>query len=91
MVANHAWSLLRHLIGGWRNLWIILALALIGWMTAGIYSVAPGERADILRFGAVVRTSGPGLHFRLPPPIERLRLAPGAARRESPSRMERHA
>jgi membrane protease subunit HflK len=77
MMANHAWSLLRHLIGGWRNLWIILALALVGWLTAGIYRVGPGERAEIARFGAVVRTSGPGLHFRLPPPIERVRFAPG--------------
>ncbi|MGF1648847.1 MAG: FtsH protease activity modulator HflK [Hyphomicrobiaceae bacterium] len=38
--------------------------------TAFTYRVNPNEEGIVLRFGEVNRTTGPGLHFRLPFPIE---------------------
>jgi membrane protease subunit HflK len=44
---------------------IILLVIAVGLLTS-IYTVQPEERAVIKRFGAVVNTTGPGLHFKLP-------------------------
>lgn len=41
------------------------------WLASGFYRVQEGEIAVILRFGEIVRTSSPGLRYRLPAPIER--------------------
>lgn len=44
-----------------------LGLAILGWLTAGVYTVASDESAALLRFGAVVDDAiGPGLRFALP-------------------------
>lgn len=42
------------------------------WLSTGIYKVQDdgGEVAVILRFGEMVRIAQPGLHYRLPNPIE---------------------
>jgi membrane protease subunit HflK len=49
---------------------VLLALA-AGWAWLGIYQLAPGQAAVILRFGRHVDTVGePGLQWHLPPPIE---------------------
>ena len=42
------------------------------------FTVQPEETGVIQRFGAVHRTVGPGLHFKLPDGIERVRLVPTA-------------
>ena len=48
-------------------------LIAIGYALTGIYSVAPGEAAVVRRFGAIVQPSvEPGLHYRLPWPIDRV-------------------
>jgi membrane protease subunit HflK len=44
---------------------LIVLLLAVGLLTS-VYTVQPEERAVIKRFGAVVNTSGPGLHFKLP-------------------------
>ena len=53
-----------------------IILALLGllflWLLTGIYTVQPDQQALILRFGKYDRTMGPGLHYRLPAPIEKL-------------------
>ena len=43
---------------------------LLAWLATGIYQIQPAEQGIVLRFGAKVDKVGPGLHFRLPYPIE---------------------
>jgi membrane protease subunit HflK len=45
------------------------AVALL-WVVSGIYTVDAQERAVLMRFGALVTETGPGMHWRLPWPIE---------------------
>jgi membrane protease subunit HflK len=45
-------------------------LLLILWLLTGIYVIQPAEQGVVLRFGAAVDRLGPGLHIRLPYPIE---------------------
>ena len=54
---------------------VVLALILLGtvWFT-----VQPEETGIVQRFGKVVRTAGPGLHFKLPYGIETIRTVPTA-------------
>ncbi len=48
-------------------------LAIAVYFATGIYVVAPGELGVVRRFGAVVEPRiGPGLHYRLPWPIDRV-------------------
>ncbi|OHB62851.1 MAG: HflK protein [Planctomycetes bacterium RBG_13_60_9] len=44
---------------------VVALLAAIGVMTM-VYTVQPEERAVVKRFGAVIKTTDPGLHFKLP-------------------------
>ena len=41
------------------------------WAVSGLYVVQPDEEAVVTRFGAYVRSEGPGLRYRLPAPIEK--------------------
>jgi membrane protease subunit HflK len=45
-------------------------LVFIGWLATGVYRVNADERGVVLRFGAFSQTSGPGLRWHLPWPIE---------------------
>jgi membrane protease subunit HflK len=49
---------------------LLLALALVAWLNAGIYRVQPDEQGVVLRFGLWVDTQGPGLHYHYPYPFE---------------------
>ena len=53
------------------NIWIILALIVLGWMATGIYRVEQGELAVIRQFGKMSNVVSPGIHFHLPWPIEK--------------------
>ncbi|MCL5999430.1 MAG: FtsH protease activity modulator HflK, partial [Chloroflexi bacterium] len=54
-------------------IWGLIALALLGYLASGLYVVAPGEAAVVRRFGAVVEPRvDPGLHYRLPWPVDRV-------------------
>ncbi len=56
-----------------RIIWGIVGLALAGYFATGIYVVAPGELGVVRRFGAVVEPRAvPGLHYRLPWPVDRV-------------------
>jgi modulator of FtsH protease HflK len=55
---------------GRRDVGVILALALIGWGATAVYNVQPDEQGVVLRFGKWVDTTGPGLHFHWPYPVE---------------------
>lgn len=51
-----------------------LALAVVAlWLATGVYRVQPDEQGVILRFGAYVDRTYPGLHWHLPWPIEEAR------------------
>ncbi len=50
---------------------IAIAIAVI-WLLSGIYIVQPAERGVILQFGKHVDTTGPGPHWHLPFPIQRV-------------------
>ncbi len=49
---------------------LIAGLLIAGWVATGVYIVDEGENAVITRLGKYDRTSGPGMHLHLPPPIE---------------------
>jgi modulator of FtsH protease HflK len=68
----------------WRvNPFMVAGVVLLLWTLTGIYIVAPDERGIVLRFGKVVRETGPGPHYRLPWPIEQvLRPSVTAIRKE---------
>ncbi|MEZ5933088.1 MAG: FtsH protease activity modulator HflK [Alphaproteobacteria bacterium] len=54
-------------------LWGLGGVALIGFLSTGVYSVAPGEEAVVRRFGEVIEPRvASGLHYRLPWPIDRV-------------------
>ena len=50
--------------------YVVVALVAL-WLLSGIYTVAPDEKAVVLRFGEVSTIVDPGLHYHLPTPIER--------------------
>jgi len=57
-----------------KGLWLICGLLVVAWVSAGFYKVQPDEQGVLLRFGKWVDTSGPGLHYHLPFPIETVLL-----------------
>ncbi|HXV80831.1 MAG TPA: FtsH protease activity modulator HflK [Candidatus Binatia bacterium] len=57
---------------------IIAILAIVAVLWSSWYTVQPEETAVVLRFGRAVRTADPGLHFKLPYPIETVSLVPTA-------------
>jgi membrane protease subunit HflK len=60
----------RHLAG--RKAWRLMLLPLAAWFLAGLYSVGSNERGVVLRFGRISARSGPGLHWTMPWPVDRV-------------------
>jgi membrane protease subunit HflK len=54
------------------------ALALLVLLWTAWFTVQPEETGIVQRFGKVVRTAGPGLHFKIPFGIDTVRLVPTA-------------
>jgi membrane protease subunit HflK len=56
--------------------WVgLLSLVLIAaYLLSGIFTVAADEQAVVRRFGKVVARLGPGIHYRLPWPVDRIDL-----------------
>jgi len=53
--------------------WIGTAAVVVGlvlWAATGLYQVNPSEVGIVMRFGRVVATTPPGLHWHLPWPVE---------------------
>lgn len=64
-----------HLLGlRGRGLGLIAGLAAVAWLASGIYKVQPDEQGVVMRFGQWTDTTGPGLHYHLPWPVETLVL-----------------
>ncbi|MDY6911930.1 MAG: hypothetical protein SVM79_06230, partial [Chloroflexota bacterium] len=51
-------------------IWIIVGVVVVIWLLTGIYTVGPGEKGVVKRFGAHSGTTDPGLHYHLPSPFE---------------------
>jgi len=63
--------------GGGLGFGLIVIILLAVWLGApgsGWYQVGPNENGVVLRFGEYDRTTTPGLHFKLPTPIETVLL-----------------
>jgi len=43
---------------------------LVLWILSGFYMIGPGERGLVLTFGRLTSQSDPGLHYRLPFPVQ---------------------
>lgn len=56
--------------GGGRVFAIIVLVAVVLWIVSGFYRVLPDEQGVVTRFGAYEETTGAGLHWHLPYPIE---------------------
>lgn len=66
---------------------LVLLGAGVLWGLTCFAVVQPHERALILRFGALVREVGPGLHFKAPWPIDRVEV-PEFTRKNAKGRVE---
>ncbi len=52
----------------------IVGLLLLWGTLSSFYTVQPEERAVVKRFGAVIKTADPGLHFKLPFGVDQVQL-----------------
>jgi membrane protease subunit HflK len=54
-----------------RRAWPLAIVAVVGvWLASGLYQVQPGEVGVVRHFGYEVSRSGPGLHYRIPWPVQ---------------------
>lgn len=49
---------------------LVVGLIVLGWLVSGFYVVDASERGVVLQFGRYLETTEPGLHWRLPAPIQ---------------------
>ncbi len=64
----------RGAFSGGRGFAMLAMLAIVLWLVSGTYRVEPDEQGVVMRFGAYVRTSGSGLNWHFPWPIETVLL-----------------
>lgn len=71
---EHTHSSPGTMTGMWRAFAPTASLVLLAlYLLSGFYTVAPGEAAVVRRYGGVIaRNVGPGLHYRLPWPVDRV-------------------
>jgi membrane protease subunit HflK len=64
----------RARVGAWlRRGWPVAVVVAVGlWLFSGLYTIQPGEVGVIRHFGLEVGRSGPGLHYRLPWPVQQV-------------------
>jgi membrane protease subunit HflK len=62
--------------GGPLLIFVAVVVVMVLW--TAWFTVQPEETGIVQRFGKVMRTAGPGLHFKLPYGIEKVRLLPTA-------------
>jgi len=52
-------------------LWMVLAIIFI-WLLSGMYIVHPNEEGVVRRWGKYTVSTGPGMHYHIPWPVERV-------------------
>lgn len=59
---------------GARRYWIglLVVVSLTGYLSTGFYVVNADEHAVVRRFGAIAARVGPGMHYRMPWPVDRV-------------------
>jgi membrane protease subunit HflK len=57
-----------------KGIILLLGLLVIGWLLSGFYTVDARQQGLVLRFGAYQQTTGAGLHWRLPYPVETVEI-----------------
>jgi len=59
---------------GARRYWValLIAVAAASYLSTGFYTVNADEHAVVRRFGAIEARVGPGIHYRLPWPVDRV-------------------
>jgi membrane protease subunit HflK len=57
---------------GGKGILLLAMLGLVIWALSGIYTIDARQQGLVLRFGAYQETTGAGLHWHLPYPIETL-------------------
>lgn len=50
--------------------WIVVLVVLLLYALTGVYIIQPDQQGMVLRFGRLVRETGPGPHYHLPWPVE---------------------
>ena len=70
--------LARRFLGGGSAGLAVVALVAVGalWLATGIYRVEPDEQGLVMRFGAYVGSTPPGLNYHLPWPVETVQILP---------------
>ncbi len=63
-------------VTGKNALFVIVGIVLLSFIFTSFYTVDPEQVAIVLRFGKYVRTSGPGLNFKLPLGVEEVIKVP---------------
>ena len=61
-------------LGGGRGLALLGVLVVAAWLASGFYRVQPDEEGAVLRFGAFVGKTNPGLNYHIPWPVESVLL-----------------
>ncbi len=71
-------ALARRFLGGGSAGLAVVALVAVAalWLATGIYRVEPDEQGLVLRFGAYVGSTPPGLNYHLPWPIDTVQILP---------------
>lgn len=54
----------------------VIAVGFLLWLASGMYMVAADENAVVLRFGQHINTTGPGMNWHWPVPIEKVEKIP---------------
>ncbi len=61
----------------------LIGAGIVGlWLVSGFYQVEPGELAVVTTFGEYQTVAGPGLHWRVPAPIQGVQKQPALAVQE---------
>ena len=71
-------ALARRFLGGGSAGLAVVALVAVAaiWLATGIYRVEPDEQGLVLRFGAYVGSTPPGLNYHLPWPVDTVQILP---------------
>lgn len=55
-----------------KGVWSILGIVALLWLASGLYIVKPDQQGIIRRFGQYNKTTSPGIHWRIPYPVDRV-------------------